>query len=337
MLPGFKYAPGLTNWKVYDANFNEYNSFDEVPPNLHLNQIKMPMFADPEFNQTHHLQRCMRLLPHHNDDGGFFITLIRKTKPLPWETEAESRQNRGEMQEFYNQNGQYLSHKIRNQLKRALIGELYTPRKKRDKIRRSDANCRIIKTWIDYKAKEVEMNCDNDAKIDSVLDFYGFNINPSLFFKVNGQIYLANEAVKNLIKESTKDHNIFGAGLKILVPETKTKSMVSHCITAEGRPLLSTFIKDQRKVKISREEMRLLLELENETIALDFEKQFHEKSVSKLTDILTQFGGIGPILIQTELNNGDIYEACGYLGDVKILLNISSEERYHGLLVLKHF
>ena len=31
MLPGFKYAPGFTNWKVFDANFNEYKSFDEVP------------------------------------------------------------------------------------------------------------------------------------------------------------------------------------------------------------------------------------------------------------------------------------------------------------------
>ena len=51
------------------------------------------MFADPEFNQTQHLERCMRLLPHHNNDGGFFISLIRKIKPLPWETEAESRQN----------------------------------------------------------------------------------------------------------------------------------------------------------------------------------------------------------------------------------------------------
>ena len=125
MLPGFKYAPGFTNWKVFDDNFNEYNSFEEVPPKLHLNQIKMPMFADLEFNQNHHLNRCMRLLPHHNDDGGFFISLIRKTKLLPWEAEAETRQKPEKMQEFFNQNAQYLSHKIRTQLKRELIGEIY--------------------------------------------------------------------------------------------------------------------------------------------------------------------------------------------------------------------
>ena len=182
------------------------------------------------------------------------------------------------------------------------------------------------------------MNCEkNDAKLDNVLYFYGFNnIDPSLIFKVNENIYLANQAVKDLIRESTKDHNLFGAGLKILVPDAKTKSMVSHCLTSEGRPLLSSFIKDERKVKISREEMKLLLD--SERTSLDFEKQFHEKSVSKLTEILTRFGGIGPILIQTELNNnGDTYEACGYIGDIKILLTISSEERYHGLLLLNHF
>ena len=34
------------------------------------------------------LQRCMRLLPHDQNTGGFFVALIRKTRPLPGSLEA---------------------------------------------------------------------------------------------------------------------------------------------------------------------------------------------------------------------------------------------------------
>lgn len=27
----------------------------------------------------------IRILPHHQDTGGFFVTVIEKIKPLPWE------------------------------------------------------------------------------------------------------------------------------------------------------------------------------------------------------------------------------------------------------------
>ena len=29
----------------------------------------------------------MRFLPHHQDTGGFFVAVIRKTAPLPWQKE----------------------------------------------------------------------------------------------------------------------------------------------------------------------------------------------------------------------------------------------------------
>lgn len=28
----------------------------------------------------------IRILPHHQDTGGFFVTVMEKIKPLPWET-----------------------------------------------------------------------------------------------------------------------------------------------------------------------------------------------------------------------------------------------------------
>lgn len=33
-----------------------------------------------------HLFYSIRILPHHQDTGGFFVTVMEKIKPLPWET-----------------------------------------------------------------------------------------------------------------------------------------------------------------------------------------------------------------------------------------------------------
>lgn len=32
------------------------------------------------------LINSIRILPHHQDTGGFFVTVMEKIKPLPWET-----------------------------------------------------------------------------------------------------------------------------------------------------------------------------------------------------------------------------------------------------------
>ena len=88
MLEGFNYAPGFTNWKVFGNDMNEYNHYEQVPEALKYGiQIHCGMFADEEFNKKNNLDFCLRMLPHHNNDGGFFAAMLKKVKPLPWEKE----------------------------------------------------------------------------------------------------------------------------------------------------------------------------------------------------------------------------------------------------------
>ena len=42
-----------------------------------------PSMLPQASNDALHLERCLRLLPHAQDTGGFFVALIRKTAPLP--------------------------------------------------------------------------------------------------------------------------------------------------------------------------------------------------------------------------------------------------------------
>ncbi|XP_026989677.1 RNA cytosine C(5)-methyltransferase NSUN2 [Tachysurus fulvidraco] len=84
-LPGLKYMPGITSWKVMTREGQWYNNWSEVPSSRHT-QIRPSMFppADPEKLKSMQLERCMRILPHHQNTGGFFVAVLVKKAPMPW-------------------------------------------------------------------------------------------------------------------------------------------------------------------------------------------------------------------------------------------------------------
>lgn len=75
-LPSLKRLPGKTSWLVRDkAGFS--SAFSPEAPG------KLCSSMYPEDPQPYPLERCMRVLPHHNDSGGFFIAVLRKVKEIP--------------------------------------------------------------------------------------------------------------------------------------------------------------------------------------------------------------------------------------------------------------
>ncbi|XP_051948431.1 RNA cytosine C(5)-methyltransferase NSUN2 [Xyrauchen texanus] len=84
-LPGLKYMPGITSWKVMTKEGRWYSDWSEVPTSRHT-QIRPTMFppTDPEKLANMRLERCMRILPHHQNTGGFFVAVLVKKAPMPW-------------------------------------------------------------------------------------------------------------------------------------------------------------------------------------------------------------------------------------------------------------
>ena len=81
-LPGLQWLPGLSRWKVHDGNMHEYESYESVPENLQP-QLPPTIFPpSPQSAGSLKLHRCMRFLPSLNDDGGFFVAILRKTSPV---------------------------------------------------------------------------------------------------------------------------------------------------------------------------------------------------------------------------------------------------------------
>jgi 16S rRNA C967 or C1407 C5-methylase (RsmB/RsmF family) len=81
-LPGLITRPGVRSWKVYsDPDQITLGAEDEPLPK----GIK-PTFFPPDFSKVSEadipLDRCLRLYPHLQDTGGFFIAVLEKITPM---------------------------------------------------------------------------------------------------------------------------------------------------------------------------------------------------------------------------------------------------------------
>lgn len=82
-LPGLKYCKGVNDWKIFSKAFDIYSSFSEVAPEYHKS-ICTSMFPPTEEEQKWmNLDRCMRLFPHHQNTGGFFVAVLEKVAECP--------------------------------------------------------------------------------------------------------------------------------------------------------------------------------------------------------------------------------------------------------------
>jgi 16S rRNA C967 or C1407 C5-methylase (RsmB/RsmF family) len=89
MMPTLIRHKGLSQWKVDDGAGEFTNSITEwkasgKPDDGKRVRVFSSMFPPTATEAKHmHLARCIRMYPHSQDTGGFFVTVLRKTKSLP--------------------------------------------------------------------------------------------------------------------------------------------------------------------------------------------------------------------------------------------------------------
>lgn len=86
-LPGLKYRPGVSSWIVMNRDTEIVDSVDKVPPE-HASQIHPSLFPPTdEEAKCFNLNKALRILPHLQNTGGFFVAVLKKlSADLPWET-----------------------------------------------------------------------------------------------------------------------------------------------------------------------------------------------------------------------------------------------------------
>jgi len=88
-IPNLKYTKGVSKWKVMTKSGEWIGKVEELPEAIKTT-FKPSIFPPSEEEAAEfHLDRCMRILPHHQDTGGFFIAVLEKSCHLPGSIQAK--------------------------------------------------------------------------------------------------------------------------------------------------------------------------------------------------------------------------------------------------------
>lgn len=100
-LQGLKRVPGMRKWKIMDKSGRMWDSWEEVEKfaneeneGVIPGRVVQTMFPKVEGTECHDLplERCMRVYPHLQDTGGFFITVLEKKTDFKAKNENEPKQ-----------------------------------------------------------------------------------------------------------------------------------------------------------------------------------------------------------------------------------------------------
>lgn len=90
-IKGLKYSPGLTYWEPASKDLRFFKSMSEVPADL-VTVVHKGLFAPPpEEVGKYNLQHCIRVLPHQQNTGAFFVSVLVKKRLMPWESEVNEK------------------------------------------------------------------------------------------------------------------------------------------------------------------------------------------------------------------------------------------------------
>ncbi|XP_011170203.2 tRNA (cytosine(34)-C(5))-methyltransferase [Solenopsis invicta] len=264
LVPGLLCDSGITHWKPASKNLQYYNSWDDVPEQWQT-QVRPKMFP-PEANEASkfHLERCMRILPHHQDTGGFFVAVLEKVKPLPWESETcilnQNAQDTdvNEDKEMYILEEEAL-HDIKHSEsgKRILEGEKKS-RELQKKRRRT----------MGYREDPFVFFKDQTEDVwQSIKDFYGISddLDPRCLLvrchegkKKN--IYFTSPAIRDIVISNEKKVKMINTGVKTFVRCDNKNMNCAFRLAQEGMHSIIRYISDDRKLQISKEDLIMLLQ-----------------------------------------------------------------------------
>ncbi|KAF1825360.1 S-adenosyl-L-methionine-dependent methyltransferase [Dissoconium aciculare CBS 342.82] len=90
-LPGLLRKPGLRDWSIMSRGGQIYESWAEAVQFEGEDSKVVPGMFPPEVEEEIPLEHCMRVYPHQQDTGGFFITALEKLGDIRAKPEPESK------------------------------------------------------------------------------------------------------------------------------------------------------------------------------------------------------------------------------------------------------
>nr|XP_024212313.2 RNA cytosine C(5)-methyltransferase NSUN2 isoform X2 [Pan troglodytes] len=320
-LPGLKWMPGITQWKVMTKDGQWFTDWDAVPHSRHT-QIRPTMFPpkDPEKLQAMHLERCLRILPHHQNTGGFFVAVLVKKSSMPW----NKRQPKLQGKSAETRESTQLSPADPTEAKPTDPSKLESP-----------SFTGTGDTEIAHATEDLE---NNGSKKDGVCGKF-YALDPS-FPRMNlltrttegkkRQLYMVSKELRNVLLNNSEKMKVINTGIKVWCRNNSGEEFdCAFRLAQEGIYTLYPFI-NSRIITVSMEDVKILLTQEN-----PFFRKLSSETYSQAKDLAK-----GSIVLKYEPDsaNPDALQCpivlCGWRGKASIRTFVPKNERLHYLRMM---
>ncbi|KAL1115524.1 hypothetical protein AAG570_007553 [Ranatra chinensis] len=222
-VPGLRWSPGLSTWLPASRDLSLYSAYDQVDE-------KWRTVVRPSI---------MRILPHHQDTGGFFVAALVKQSRLPWEATQPKAEDTTARQEPARK-------------KRRVFGYREDP-------------------YVFFEPEEPVWLSIRDF-YDMSADFGSTCLLTRCTFGKKKNIYFVSPQLKRIISTNQTNVKIINTGVKVFA-RCDNKSMgCSFRLVQEGLESIKKYIGDKRRLSLPKEELVEILFHTDPTQPLDVDK-----------------------------------------------------------------
>ncbi|XP_021918254.1 tRNA (cytosine(34)-C(5))-methyltransferase isoform X2 [Zootermopsis nevadensis] len=245
-LPGLKYRKGLAHWIPTSRDMVGYATYNDVPEKWHT-QIRPQMFPPaPEDVGKFNLERCIRILPHQQDTGGFFVAVIEKLRPLPWEAAAKTLPAEGEKVGRDDSGMDAVGSSSEDKVPWGL-------QRKRRRIH-------------GYREDPFVFFTEGEPLWPSIRDFYDINslLSPTCLLTrckegKKKNIYFTSPAVHDIVVNNHQTIKLINTGVKSFVRCDNKSMQCAFRLAQEGLHSIFPYIGPKRKISVSKADLIKLL------------------------------------------------------------------------------
>ncbi|XP_069469824.1 RNA cytosine C(5)-methyltransferase NSUN2 [Ambystoma mexicanum] len=347
-LPGLKWMPGMTQWKIMTRDEQWFSDWCDVPPSRHT-QIRPTMFPpkDAEKLKALQLERCLRILPHHQNTGGFFVAVLVKKTAMPWNKRQPKIQRKA----------QPLPTDVPNPTDSPVPADIPEAEMFEESSAQTEEMVEIGETEPDLSKKETVCGpppakkmklfgfkedpfvflSEEDPLFPPILKFYG--LAPS-FPKRNlltrtqegkkRQLYMVSKELRNVLLNNSEKMKVINTGIKVLCRNNDGEQYgCAFRLAQEGIYTLYPFI-NARIITVSIEDIKVLLTQEN-----PFFSKFTNKTQKQTKDL-----AMGSIVLKYDPDSEHpetlqcAIVLCGWRGKTSIRSFVPKNERFHYLRMM---
>lgn len=361
LVPGLKCNPGVTNWQPASKNLQFYKTWEEVPEQWQT-QIRPKMFPpNPADLDKFHLERSMRILPHHQDTGGFFVAVLEKVKFLPWETNSDSEnqtvEKSGTQESEKETNSDSASQAIENSEIHESEKEVNVeanPEEKMEEEKKEGDRKRLLsddkKPWGPQRKRKrlggyredpfVFFKDDSEDVWSSIKQFYDISsdLDPRcLLVRCNEgkkkNIYFTSSAIRDIVLSNENKVKMINTGVKTFVRCDNKNMKCAFRLAQEGMRSIFHYVGAMRKVQILKEDLVMLLQNDDHHTPPEIVK------LSKPTqERVKDFETGSCILLYEEEGTDNPYplkfEMVGWRGTMSLRAYVQSHDAVHYLRLL---